>query len=937
MFNLSLKKTNISTDSELIKYYAISISGCKFAAFGHVIFLVYFMILNIKMMMLINVVSILTYSCLIIFHNKLNKKYKYFTLFASVLELALHGFFTVVYIGVSSGFNIYIMAAIPFVIVFPKTELKNKVFFILFSTICFAISYIYSFYNIPIYVVDSRILNISFIINQTSYFLLISIPIYSYFKINEEIKVDYKKLSILDKLKDEFLANTSHELRTPINGIIGISESIIDGTCGKIPDRVKTNINLIISSGKRLSNLINDILDFSKLKNNDLKLNKKIVNLYDIVEVVCTVMSISNTNDFIKIRNEVDRNLIILGDKDRIQQIFYNLIGNAVKFTKQGSIIIESKVEDDFIKVTIEDTGIGIPNDKFEDIFKSFEQIDGSDERDFNGTGLGLSITKKLIEMHSGKIYVQSVLGKGSIFTIVLPKVQMSNYSEIQKTVNEKIENNMSELDSNLELIDYKSSEVSLNENRNSKILIVDDEMINIQVLKNQLNEYNVSVVNNGFDAVYCVEKEMFDLVVLDIMMPKMSGYEVCKRIRTRYSIYELPILLLSAKSQSESIITGLDLGANDYIVKPFSKGELLARIKTLIDLKQSVCNAINSAKTIENERSKRMSAEKLRDLIQNISSSLKLKDVLDNFLISLKDLVYYDIASIILKEENIFKIKAVQFKDDKIIIDKDKLDKNYVIEINDTKYNNEIDFILKLEEIIKSKNIFFSIETLEYIISPIYINKEFNGFILLESLYKDKFGELDRTIFLSVSEQVSITIQNAILFDKVLHMASIDELTQVYNRRHFFQVAYELVENFNSKVKNYCVLMVDIDYFKKFNDLYGHSTGDLVLMRVAGILKKNLRTGIDIIGRYGGEEFAIILPYLNLEVANKIAERIRGKVQEEIIILDNNDKLSCTISIGISKNVKSFTETLKNADRMLYKAKNNGRNRVESFQIQYI
>lgn len=228
----------------------------------------------------------------------------------------------------------------------------------------------------------------------------------------------------------------------------------------------------------------------------------------------------------------------------------------------------------------MEDTGIGIPADKHESIFQSFEQADGDTAREFGGTGLGLSITKQLVELHGGKIWLDSEPGKGSRFYFTLP------VSEKPTQLSESLTTQIKTLAT---IPNFKLSipVVGVDENR-MKILVVDDEPINHQVLRNHLegDQFMITSVMGGQEAIEAIENgEKFDLVLLDVMMPKVSGYEVCQKIRQKYLPSELPIIMVTAKNQIKDLVEGLSVGANDYVAKPFSRDEFLARVKTQLEL----------------------------------------------------------------------------------------------------------------------------------------------------------------------------------------------------------------------------------------------------------------------------------------------------------------------------------------------------------------
>ncbi|MBD2042804.1 hybrid sensor histidine kinase/response regulator [Microcoleus sp. FACHB-672] len=397
-----------------------------------------------------------------------------------------------------------------------------------------------------------------------------------------------EELKRLDQLKDEFLANTSHELRTPLNGIIGIAESLIDGATGQLPAATTANLSLIASSGRRLSRLINDILDFSKLRHKNLELQLKPVDLRAVTQVVLTLSNPLIANKKLQLVNTIPVALpLVEADEDRLQQILHNLIGNAIKFTPYGTITLSAEAvntqpelttETGKIAITVSDTGIGIPEDKFESIFESFEQAEGSTAREYGGTGLGLAVTKKLVELHGGEIRVKSQLGYGSQFTFTLP-ISQCQVKSAQSTsaISDSIP---------LELVfplARQDSETTLNE-KQFKVLIVDDEPVNLQVLVNILSLYNYAITkaSNGQEALEIIQEGFIpDLILLDVMMPKMTGYEVCQQIRERFPAHELPIVMLTAKNQVADIVAGFESGANDYLCKPIQKQEMLARIKT--------------------------------------------------------------------------------------------------------------------------------------------------------------------------------------------------------------------------------------------------------------------------------------------------------------------------------------------------------------------
>ncbi len=461
---------------------------------------------------------------------------------------------------------------------------------------------------------------IFFIISQA---FLLSLRYASAFR---TIEVMSQRLLALDKIKDEFLANTSHELKTPLNGIIGLADSLADGAKGSVNPDVQSDLYMIVNSGKRLSSLVNDILDFSRLRNSDMILREDIVDIKSIVDSVIHLTTPLLRNDRIIMANKIQSDIpLITGDENRLQQIFYNLLGNAVKFTESGRIEISASVKNSgsskTISISVSDTGIGIESEKINTIFEAFEQADGTVSRSYGGTGIGLSITKHLVELHGGSIDVESEPGRGSVFTVNLP---LRENPQLKEMLKEKEFNNVqdeetafmiSELKNNPQLsfensvfVQHSGNEQGYADTSRRKytVLVVDDDPVNLQVLENHLalRKYHVLKTRDGFEAINIIETDSrIDIVLLDIMMPRITGYDVAKKIRERFTHFELPVIMLTARDQVSDIVAGIEAGANDFLSKPFDVRELMVRVETLIMLKESV-NESKKLANIEQELS---------------------------------------------------------------------------------------------------------------------------------------------------------------------------------------------------------------------------------------------------------------------------------------------------------------------------------------------
>lgn len=396
----------------------------------------------------------------------------------------------------------------------------------------------------------------------------------------ENQQLALENLKKADELKNEFLAITSHELRTPLYGMIGIAESLKGGISGNLPKKARKQLDLIVMSGNRLTHIVNDILDFSKLKHHRMVIHPKRVNIKRLISIVFDLSHPLLKGKNLTLINDIPASIPdVLADQNRLQQILYNLIGNSIKFTTHGEIKVTAEIVGDKVKVSISDTGKGIHEEDLKVIFEPFKQVESTHSRESSGTGIGLNVTKKLVELHDGELTVESDVGKGSVFSFTLP------FAEENTESIEKVKQSIS-------LVEIAEPPVVTTEKLKNKpamkVLIADDEPINLQVLINQLTleGFDVIPAKNGMEVLNLVGKHTFDVLILDIMMPKISGFDVCERLRKTYSLLELPILMLTAKDQVQDKIMAFEVGANDYLTKPCDKEELLSRVKTLTHLR---------------------------------------------------------------------------------------------------------------------------------------------------------------------------------------------------------------------------------------------------------------------------------------------------------------------------------------------------------------
>lgn len=381
-----------------------------------------------------------------------------------------------------------------------------------------------------------------------------------------------------NELKNEFLAVSSQELRTPLNGMIGIAESLKEGAAGKQSEKMKDNLDLIVKSGQRLSLLVEDILDYSKIEKQDFALHITHTDLTETIDVVVQMTSISNTNKAVKIENYAADLPLVLADEQRTKQIIYNLLFNALKYTVSGVIKLEAEVLEEHVQISIKDTGIGISEEEMQMIFTPYQRGTNAINAYKRGLGIGLYLTKRLVELQGGTMEASSSLGAGSRFSFTLPLVRGDFALR-------KISQSQSEAPAILNTYRAAPADDQI------KILVADDEVINVQILSNylELSDYHVTAAANGTEVIEALEREDFNLIIMDVMMPLMSGYNACRVLREKHSFIELPILLMTARGQVEDRVTAYEAGANDYLVKPMDRRELLIKVETHLKLSRAV------------------------------------------------------------------------------------------------------------------------------------------------------------------------------------------------------------------------------------------------------------------------------------------------------------------------------------------------------------
>jgi len=465
-----------------------------------------------------------------------------------------------------------------------------------------------------------------------------------------QLKSRNKELIEMDAFKDEFLATTSHELRTPLQGITGLARVLKENEQGNFSKDERNKIELIANTTQRLSILVNDILDFSSIKHGKLKLNVTKVDLNSLAELVLSTMKPLVGNKDIELSAHVDPDIRFLkADEFRFQQILINLMGNAVKYTDKGYIRLTAHSSYGDVIIEIDDSGAGIPEEKRQSLFRPFEQVHVDGHVSASGTGLGLSISRQLVELHGGTLEIDSQVGKGTVVSLSFPPSLVLNSDNdtdsdaLDLTINQSAHsetepeeaNSIEEIATGKASLSSPSSIATMGEQ--PLIFVVDDEAVNCELVSSLLGKqgYRIETFEDGIKVLARLNEQIPDLILLDFMMPRMTGIEVCQTIRKQYDSYELPIMMLTARHLINDIVAALSAGANDYLIKPYHDKELIARVSSQLSVRQYwIANKENQK--LKNEIERREALEE--ELSELNARLLNVLDISDEIIILIND-----------------------------------------------------------------------------------------------------------------------------------------------------------------------------------------------------------------------------------------------------------------------------------------------------------
>jgi two-component system, sensor histidine kinase ChiS len=440
-------------------------------------------------------------------------------------------------------------------------------------------------------------------------------------------KVTTDSLRSLDQLKSQFFANISHEFRTPLTLILGQIESVMSSA---IDTKEKGKLQIANRNARRLLTLINELLDLSKLEAGSMELKAARHNIASFLKSLFFSFESLAAAKNIKLDFDTTSDHIpVLFDPDKMEKVFYNLMSNAFKFTPEnGRISLTLKVvKNEQVTITLKDTGIGIPENRLANIFDRFYQVDGSATRQHEGTGIGLALARELVILHHGTLSVKSMEGEGAEFLITLP-VEKSAATEST----EQITSNVISYTETTSAV-YDESELSektdyagqpLNEVSEIILIVEDNDDVRAYVREQLEVGYQLLEARNGEEGVIMAQKNIPDLIITDVMMPRMDGYRFCNAIRQDEKTSHIPVIMLTAKSALDDKIVGLESGVDAYLTKPFSTKELKATVKNLLHQRIQLKKRFSESMIIKPSEVSVISADKmfLEKVINTIESN---------------------------------------------------------------------------------------------------------------------------------------------------------------------------------------------------------------------------------------------------------------------------------------------------------------------------
>lgn len=688
----------------------------------------------------------------------------------------------------------------------------------------------------------------------------------------EELEQMNKELERASQHKSRFIANMSHELRTPLNSIIGFSEVLAEKTFGELTENQERYVRNVHSSGKHLLELVNNVLDMAKIEAGKYEMSYETFRPEDMISEIFNIMSPMAEQKAVDLSLSIAEDVeSITADVVKLKQVFYNLISNAIKFTPEGGKVRVSigreqgrgdSENQEFARFSVSDTGVGIRPEDIERIFDEFEQADTAFSRQYGGAGLGLALTRKLVELHGGKVTVESRLGEGSTFSVFIPLI-----THPEKEPAEEVE----AVNLNFPWMNEKAP----------LILVVEDDPASAELLTIHLTQagYKVAHAFDGEEAIQKATALRPFAILLDIMLPKKDGWEVLQSFKSNEVTANIPVLI-------HSIIDNKDLafalGATDYLLKPLDRDSLLDKLHGL-----SILKGRTHPVTIL--------------MIDFNGDTESLKRSLNS-----REFLVYSA-----KEGKRGIELATALRPDVVLLD---------FELPDML---GFDVVKELKENSSTRNI------------PIFILTEKDLSVEDRMILMGKIERIIKKHKFDVKELIDHITEIEILYPK--RAGLVDELTGIFNHRYFHLRLAQEVERATRYKQPLNLIILDVDFFGQYIRNNGEHNGNLVLKKISELLTKNIR-GSDVVVRYGGDAFAVILPNTVISAALSLGNRFSAIMRNYPFSHEESQpKGRLTVSVGLAfLDGEMPEELIMCCEKALAQAIKMGGDRVEIYSKEW-
>ncbi|HJV86072.1 MAG TPA: EAL domain-containing protein [Noviherbaspirillum sp.] len=707
---------------------------------------------------------------------------------------------------------------------------------------------------------------------------------------NTRLREANDALARLDKSKTDFFNDVSHEFRTPLTLLLWSLEQMQRSGEQSEPARQKA-LATATRNAKRMLHLVNTLLDFARADSGRIRAKYQPTNLVSFTNDLASQFrtAVEQAGLRFSIESQPLQEPVYI-DREMWEKIVLNLLSNAFKFTKQGEIQVQLKERNGRAELTVRDTGSGISPEDLPMVFDRFFRAKGAAARGEDGTGIGLALVKELVHLHGGDVHVESTVGKGSTFTVEIPlgcthlpassvlEDASANDSWQANSYVEEIKHWIDETDTET----HNEPSVPGATKERASVLVVDDNVDLGNYIARLLGErFETQTETVGARALESVYQKPPDVLVTDLLMSGLGGLDLVRAIRTDPMVSALPIIIVSGKADDEQRSIALEAGADDFLVKPFSARELLARVTILVE--QAARN--------RHERTLRAEAEAARTRMRMV-----LESVSEAFIAVDRQwrITYVNGKAAHLLEsavEDLIQKPLGEFFPDSM----------------------QGDLRIALQHAMGQRRT----AQLEYVRNERWWNIGIfpspEGLVMLAS---------------EITERKEAE-------ERMRHMAHHDPLTGLHNRASLFEFGGLLLAATRRSGKMLATLFIDLDRFKSINDTYGHDMGDQLLQQLGQRLRHALR-GEDLMARLGGDEFLAVLPNLNSATdAAHIATNLLEQLRQPYWIGDT--ELYCSPSIGISlfpQDGQSLDVLIQNADVAMYQAKDSGRNNYHFYTM---